>query len=412
MSDASFELPADASLFLSMEGGVAGQVVNNLTTTDAGFALDARQGRILNEAKLDKSSVDNSLTVIEAGRALDARQGKWLDENKVGFDDIENTLTSTNSSRVLSAAQGKVLSDQINEIYERGVSLPIAVATSTNGVDYVATVPGVTTIPRGYTFVLVPSVASTGTRLTLNVNGTGAKTIRRLLSSASNANNAVSTMAVGYFNAARPVTVQYDSYASAWVVVGGTKPSADDLHGTLPLAKGGTGASTAKEAEYTINGGIAELTDAVGDGHSLVFAYGSPSAGKGVFYRRSVSQLWSYIAGKIRGSYIGYTTIWSGTATSGTEITFRESLNSFSQIAVRFAAIGSDVVAWKKGGAVAMFTRSAFNDNEQTFFVAKMTVAADGLTGSFPAVKYLTHKSGGAHAVLAESSITEIYGWR
>ena len=55
-------------------------IANNLTTTVAGFALDARQGKILNETKLNIANVVNNLTTTVAGFALDARQGKVLDD--------------------------------------------------------------------------------------------------------------------------------------------------------------------------------------------------------------------------------------------------------------------------------------------------------------------------------------------
>lgn len=103
----------DAELTLSLDEQAVGSIANNLTTTDEGYALDARQGKVLNDKKLDIAKVANNLTTIEEGWALDARQGKWLNENKVGFSDIANDLTTSSVSKVLSAAQGKVLADSI-----------------------------------------------------------------------------------------------------------------------------------------------------------------------------------------------------------------------------------------------------------------------------------------------------------
>lgn len=106
----------DAELTLSLEEQAVGSIANNLTTTVEGYALDARQGRVLDNKKLDKSKVANNLTTIEAGMALDARQGKWLDENKVGYSAIANDLNTDDVQKVLSAAQGKVLSEQIGQL--------------------------------------------------------------------------------------------------------------------------------------------------------------------------------------------------------------------------------------------------------------------------------------------------------
>ena len=53
-------------------------VANDLTTSIDGFVLDARQGTVLDEKKLDKSKVINNALTTEEGFALDARQGKVL----------------------------------------------------------------------------------------------------------------------------------------------------------------------------------------------------------------------------------------------------------------------------------------------------------------------------------------------
>lgn len=60
------------------------EIVNNLAATSAGKVLDARQGKALDEAKLNKSDVVNNLVTTEEGKALDARQGKALNEKILG----------------------------------------------------------------------------------------------------------------------------------------------------------------------------------------------------------------------------------------------------------------------------------------------------------------------------------------
>lgn len=96
----------DGALTLTLEGSAVGAVANNLNTTEEGYALDARQGYVLDQKKLDRLSVVNNRTTLDEGFALDARQGKWLDENKLGFADVANNLTTDDQNRVLSAAQG------------------------------------------------------------------------------------------------------------------------------------------------------------------------------------------------------------------------------------------------------------------------------------------------------------------
>lgn len=106
----------DAELTLSLESSPTSATANNLTTTVEGYALDARQGYVLDNKKLDKSNVANNLNTIEEGKALDARQGKWLDENKVGYSAIANDLNTDDVKKVLSAAQGKDLGDRLTSL--------------------------------------------------------------------------------------------------------------------------------------------------------------------------------------------------------------------------------------------------------------------------------------------------------
>lgn len=115
-------VPNDAELMLALEGQAVGSIANNLTTTDEGYALDARQGKVLNDKKLDVAKVANNLTTIESGWALDARQGRYLAENTVGFDDIANDLTTDDVNKVLSAAQAYVLNQRLKTL-ESGLSV-------------------------------------------------------------------------------------------------------------------------------------------------------------------------------------------------------------------------------------------------------------------------------------------------
>ena len=72
-------------------------IANNLTTTRAGYVLDARQGKILDgkiAGKLAKADVVNGLTETAAGKALDARQGKVLNEK---IDDTNEAVSELNS---------------------------------------------------------------------------------------------------------------------------------------------------------------------------------------------------------------------------------------------------------------------------------------------------------------------------
>ena len=74
------------------DGLVNAEIANNLTTTQEGYVLDARQGLALKEQ-------------IESN--------KTATEGKVGTDSIVNDLTTGGKDKVLSAEQGKVLAERI-----------------------------------------------------------------------------------------------------------------------------------------------------------------------------------------------------------------------------------------------------------------------------------------------------------
>lgn len=91
-------------------------VSNALTQTSAGYVLDARQGKALNDAKLDKTAVANNLTTTAKGYALDARQGKALNDAKLNKTSVVNNLTATAAGYALDARQGKALNDKITAL--------------------------------------------------------------------------------------------------------------------------------------------------------------------------------------------------------------------------------------------------------------------------------------------------------
>lgn len=124
----------------------------------------------------------------------------------------------------------------------------IGITTAGTGSAYTATVPGITALVSGVSFVMVPHVVSASTTPTLNVNGLGAKNIKRRLSSIS------TSVQSGYSNTwlakGAPFRVTYDG--TQWIVEGLTKPATADLYGTLSVEKGGTGATSASDARTNL----------------------------------------------------------------------------------------------------------------------------------------------------------------
>ena len=136
-------------------------------------------------------------------------------------------------------------------------SKPITMISS-DGVAYTCTVPGITDFTVGVNFIGVPTKASNSQSITLNVNGLGAKNLRRRVSSAS------TTTSAGYTNdwlsANKPVRIMYDGLF--WIV-DMIKPSANDLLGTVPVSNGGTGS----------NNGAMGLANLLSAGNMVLSAY-------------------------------------------------------------------------------------------------------------------------------------------
>lgn len=96
--------PVAAELTLSLEGSAVGSIANNLTTTVEGYALDARQGYMLDQKKLDISHVADNLVTATEGWALSARQGKYLQDTKVGYTELPRLMEKAIADSKTSAA--------------------------------------------------------------------------------------------------------------------------------------------------------------------------------------------------------------------------------------------------------------------------------------------------------------------
>lgn len=98
-------------------------------------------------------------------------------------------------------------------------------------------------------------------------------------------------------------------------VTGGSNP-------TTTIAEGGTGATTAKGAQYNLLNDMQEVTTDVSDTSELVGSYVSDaSVNNGILYKRKALTIWNYIKSKI-SSVLGLTeTNYNGNAVSATKAT-------------------------------------------------------------------------------------------
>lgn len=122
--------------------------------------------------------------------------------------------------------------------------IPIVTATSTDGVSYTATVDGITALTSGMKITIIPDINSTNVNVKLNVNGLGDKYLRMPVAYNSAASSAGAL--ASWIGKNKPLTLEYDG--TYWKTISMSRPSALYLYGTVPVASGGTGATTAEEA--------------------------------------------------------------------------------------------------------------------------------------------------------------------
>ena len=90
--------------------------------------------------------------------------------------------------------------------------------------------------------------------------------------------------------------------------------------GTLPIANGGTGATTAKGAQNALLSDMQTETTAIDDSTEFVMKYGTPTDTKGALFKRSATLVWNYIKDKI-SSVLGLTaTQYNGNANTANKI--------------------------------------------------------------------------------------------
>lgn len=187
---------------------------------------------------------------------------------------------ATTSTSGLMSAEDKTSLDNLNTLVgDTAVSEQIsnaiaqsthAITTEGDGAAYTATVPSITSLTAGVSFIMIPHVVSTTTTPTLNVNGLGAKNIRRRLSSVST--DVQTGYAASWLAKGLPFRVVYDG--NQWIVEGSTRPAATDLYGKIDIgtqgkvdgvtepmliitdAEGNIIASTTFNGSLTINGDL------------------------------------------------------------------------------------------------------------------------------------------------------------
>lgn len=177
--------------------------------------------------KYDSDKTQTSLEFYYLKDASESAPGRYtfytynFDSQYVKFT-AEQTLTDDQKAKARENINAPSPADAVYTV----------TASSTDGVAYTATVPGITSLTAGASFIMIPDKTSSSQEPTLNVNGLGAKKIRRRL------NNLVTVTSKGYSNTwisvDKPFSLIYDG--TYWIVEGMEQPVGADMYGTVPMA--------------------------------------------------------------------------------------------------------------------------------------------------------------------------------
>lgn len=221
---------------------------------------EAGQGKNRNDLIIFQYSQDTS-TLIESGVFVvlpgEEVSGTAADPTLSQQDILSNEATLDQMALWRVPVSGSVISAPV-QLFEvskniRNAGTAVVEATSSDGVAYSATVPGVTELYAGLEITIIPNMASTTTAPTLDINGLGAKNVRLPVS--TNTAMLAQPETESYFVDSRPVKLMYDAKfigKGAWVAVNKQRQSGSDLYGSVPIEKGGTGADNLEEARSNL----------------------------------------------------------------------------------------------------------------------------------------------------------------
>lgn len=163
-------------------------------------------------------------------------------QEKLRAEETARTNADTKKANVdLSNVSNDALRDKLENV--GGTGTPLVNVTSADGVAYTATVNGIKSLYSGLAVRIIPDKTSTSTTPTLNINNLGAIRIA-LLTDINNA-SVVTPSLPAWISANKPLEVVYNG--QYWIVEY-RRTSANALYGTVGIANGGTGATTAEQA--------------------------------------------------------------------------------------------------------------------------------------------------------------------
>jgi hypothetical protein len=141
------------------------------------------------------------------------------------------------------AAEAKDLAAEAKDLAVEAKTQIVTTDGTSNA--YIATVPGITELKAGVSFIMLPNTAPMGSSVTLDVNNLGAKSLKRATSNGG----VVDGSGQAWLSVGKPLNVIYNG--TYWVIQNMAQPVATDLSGTLAVGKGGTGKTSYADTKYT-----------------------------------------------------------------------------------------------------------------------------------------------------------------
>lgn len=237
----------------AVAGIPAGQYVD-LTVPEAGQGMK-RNDLIIFQYTKDASLIESGEFMVVRGTAT---SGTPTDPAITQQDILTDEATLDQMVLYRVPVSGAVISTPEILYNTRFAGERIATAHSADGTTYTADIPGISHLYTGLEITIIPDVTSATTLPKLDVNGLGAVSIKRRIT--SNTLTTVQSDAENFIIKEQPIRVFYNG--SVWVA-DMARANASDIYGSIPVEKGGTGADNAEEARENL--GVAPAGFGLGD---------------------------------------------------------------------------------------------------------------------------------------------------
>lgn len=199
--------------------GLTNALAERPTTTAMNTAISTAISNLINGAPETYDTLKEIADYISSHQdvvdSLNAAIGGKADKatTLAGYG-ITDGMTASAITQAISDAldSAKTYADGLQEVIDelrasQRFDVPFA-STSTDGVTYTVTVPGIESLVVGYSFVMVPDTISTNINTWLNVNNLGAKRLR--IKGGGHTGLTVSPSEANWLAPNKPVRVTYD----------------------------------------------------------------------------------------------------------------------------------------------------------------------------------------------------------